>query len=101
MGREETTVSEENASKFLWFMAGMTLGAAVAILYAPVSGEETRRAIGDNARKFGEKARDRSGVLTDSGKELIDRGRELYDKGREIVDEAADLFERGRKLVQG
>ena len=87
-------MSEEKASRVLWFAAGAALGVAVALLYAPASGVETRRAIGD-------KAREQSGALADSGKDLIDRGRELYDKGREIVDEAADLFDRGRKLVQG
>ena len=28
-------------------------------------------------------------------------GRELYDRGREIADEAADMFDRGRKLMEG
>ena len=31
----------------------------------------------------------------------MDRGRELYSKGKNMADEAADMFERGRKLVEG
>jgi hypothetical protein len=31
----------------------------------------------------------------------MDKGRDLYDKGRKVADEAADLFERGRRLVEG
>jgi hypothetical protein len=31
----------------------------------------------------------------------MERGKELYDRGKQIADEAADLFERGKKLVQG
>jgi hypothetical protein len=31
----------------------------------------------------------------------MDRGRELYSKGKSMADEAADMFERGRKLVEG
>jgi hypothetical protein len=31
----------------------------------------------------------------------MDKGRELYDKGRRVADDAAELFERGRRLVEG
>ena len=87
-------MSEANSSKLVWFVAGAALGAAIALLYAPAPGTETRRRIGLKTQEGRE-------ALVESGKELFDRGRELYDKGRQIADEAADLFERGRKLVQG
>lgn len=77
-----------------WFLVGAALGAAVALLYAPQSGKDTRRLI---AKKT-EKGKD---VLMDSSKEVMDRGKELFDRGRELADEAADIFERGRKLVRG
>jgi gas vesicle protein len=63
-------------------------------LYAPQSGEQTRKLIGRKARE----GRD---VLADQGEELIDRGKELFERGRKVADEAAELFERGRKLVEG
>jgi gas vesicle protein len=78
----------------MWFVAGAALGAAMALLYAPPSGAETRRRISRKTQEGRES-------LLESGKELIERGRELYEKGREIADEAAELFERGRKLVEG
>jgi len=31
----------------------------------------------------------------------VDKGKEIFDRGRKIADEASDLFESGRKLVQG
>ena len=31
----------------------------------------------------------------------MEKGKELYDRGKQIAEDAADLFERGRKLVQG
>ena len=77
-----------------WFLVGAAVGAAVALLYAPQSGRDTRRLI---AKKT-EEGRD---ILADSSKEVLDRGKELFDKGRELADEAADIFERGRKLVRG
>jgi gas vesicle protein len=85
---------DDSGSGIVWFLAGAVTGAAVALLYAPKTGRDTRKYIS----KTTEKSKD---ALSDSGKELVDRGKELYDRGRALADEAADLFERGRKLVKG
>jgi gas vesicle protein len=85
---------DDGGSGIVWFVAGAFVGASVALLYAPKSGKDTRKYIS----KTTEKSKD---ALAGSGKELVDRGKDLYDKGRALAGEAADLFERGRKLVQG
>lgn len=87
-------MSEDNTSKLVWFLAGAAIGSAIALLYAPASGDETRKRIGKAATR----GRDR---LNESGRDLVEKGKEIYDRGRKIADEAADLFESGRKLVQG
>jgi len=84
----------ENGSKVVWFLTGAAIGAAVALLFAPTSGEETRKYIG----KKTEEGRD---ALADAGRDLADRGREYYEKGRKLAEEAGDLFDRGRKVVRG
>lgn len=83
---------EDTGSRLVWFLAGAAIGAVVALIYAPASGEQARRYI---VRKT-EKSKD---ALTDTGKDIIDRGREYFEKGRQIADEAGELFEKGRKLV--
>jgi gas vesicle protein len=83
----------EVADRILWFFAGATVGAALALLYAPASGRATRRFIRIKAEKGGQ-------ALAESGREMFEKSRTLYEKGREIADEAADMFERGRKLVE-
>ncbi len=85
---------EDDSGKFSWFVVGAAIGAAVALLYAPKAGKETRDLI---TRKTNE-SRD---ALSNTSGDLIDRGKDLYDRGRAIADDAADLFERGRKLVRG
>ena len=87
-------MAQDNSDKVVWFLAGASIGAAIALLYAPASGEETRAKIRARAGEIPE-------LLGDQGKELMDRGRELYDKGRSMADEAADMFDRGRKIVEG
>lgn len=86
--------TEEGGSRFGWFVAGALIGAAAGLLYAPKSGRDTRNYIGKTSRESRE-------AMETSGRELMERGRELYDRGKKIADDAADLFERGRKLVQG
>lgn len=85
---------EENGGNLIWFIAGAAIGAAVALLYAPVPGHETRR-------KIAEKTDEGRQALADQGRDLYERGREMYDRGRKLADEAAEMFERGRKLVEG
>jgi gas vesicle protein len=84
---------EDNSGSLSWFVAGLAIGAAAGMLYAPQAGRVTRR-------KISRTATDSRDAVEHSGKELMERGKELYDRGKKIADDAADLFERGRKLVQ-
>ena len=86
-------MARNNGENMIWFLVGASVGAAVALLYAPQSGDRTRRLI---VRKLSD-GRD---ALADSGADLVDKGRELFEKGRRVADDAAELFERGRKLVR-
>jgi gas vesicle protein len=92
--RNQMSFSEDNTSKVAWFFAGAAIGAAIALLYAPASGEETRKRIGETANRGKER-------LNESGHDMLEKGKELYDRGRKIAEDAGDLFESGRKLVKG
>ena len=70
------------------------MGASVALLYAPQSGDRTRRMIG-------RKLADGREVLEDQGSELLEKSRDLFEKGRKVADDAAELFEKGRSMVKG
>jgi gas vesicle protein len=84
--------NNNNASSLVWFLTGAAAGAAIALLYAPQSGRQSRKFI----RR---KTEDGQEALADIGKDVLDRGREYYDKGRKIAEEAGELFERGRKKL--
>ncbi len=83
---------EDSGGKLIWFVAGAAIGAAVALLYAPQTGEETRRYLG-------KKTKEGADAVAETSREMYDRGRDLIEKGRRIADEAADIFERGRDIV--
>ena len=65
------------------FVLGAITGAAVALLVAPASGEETRRMLAEKAREGREKAG-----------EAARQGRELWNRQKETL---ANAFERGRE----
>lgn len=97
MSQQQETPSERNertSCTLAWFFLGATAGAAVALLYAPRSGQATRRLIT-------EKATEGRQAVSGTSREVVDRSREVYEKSREFVDDAVDLFERGRKLARG
>jgi gas vesicle protein len=71
------------------FVLGALTGAAVALLLAPASGEETRRLLSEKAKEGRDKASDaaRQGReflnrQRDSLSTAIDRGREAYNQAR-------------------
>jgi gas vesicle protein len=75
-------------SVFVAFALGAVAGAAVALLYAPSSGEETRRRLSERAREGREKAE----AMARDGREFINRQRETLtsavERGREAFDQA-------------
>jgi gas vesicle protein len=93
--REETAeLQDQSASRVAWFVTGAVIGAAVAILYAPKSGRDTRKYIAEKTQQ----GREAVGSASDN---LVDTSKEMFDRGRKLVEDAAELFERGRKLVRG
>jgi gas vesicle protein len=89
---------DEDLRAITWFLAGMGIGAVVALLYAPQSGKETRRMISRGAERSKDYLEDQATRLRDRGKELYEKGR---DVAREVGEEASDLVDRGRKIVRG
>jgi gas vesicle protein len=88
--REEVMMNNEyrssNAGVFLSFVVGMLSGAALAVLFAPRSGRETREFLGEKFREGAER-----------GRELKEK---MVAKSREIVDDAEDFVGRQREAIK-
>jgi gas vesicle protein len=82
--------SNGGGSVMLAFVLGAVAGAAVALLFAPAAGEETREYLGKRAREGRDRAKD---AARDAG----EQGREFYQRQRENVTSA---IERGREAFQ-
>jgi len=77
---------DNSGSLMVAFVIGALTGAAVALLYAPATGEETRELLAQKAREGKAKAR-----------EAVDQGRDYYRNQRENLVTAV---ERGREAFQ-
>ena len=77
---------DNSGSVMVAFVIGAITGAAVALLFAPATGEETREFLGQKAREGKAKARD-----------AVDQGREYYRSQR---DNLVTAVERGREAFQ-
>lgn len=75
-------------SILLAFILGAVSGAAVALLYAPATGRETREYLGEKARE----GRERANKAAERGREMINQGRDTLttaiDRGREAYQQA-------------
>ena len=90
-------MSERDGNSFVWFLAGLGVGAAVGLLYAPQSGSETREAL----RTRAEEGRD---YMKTRARDARNQASEWVDKGREVVGQQKDQFkaayEAGRQAYQ-
>jgi gas vesicle protein len=79
---------EGAGSVLLAFILGAVSGAALALLYAPVTGRETREYLGEKARE----GRQRAAEAAEKGRQVVNQGRETLtsaiEKGREAYQQA-------------
>ena len=88
---EDTMARDEGSgagSVMLAFIIGAVSGAALALLYAPASGDETREYLGKKARE----GRDRAADVAEKGREVVKEGRETLahaiERGRDAYKQA-------------
>jgi gas vesicle protein len=92
-------MSDHDGGGFLWFLAGLGIGAAVGILYAPKAGDEMRQQIREAAedgrdavKERARQAREQAGTWSEKGRDYLnqqkDQIRSAYEAGRQAYREA-------------
>jgi gas vesicle protein len=84
---EVIILEEEGTSPLVWLLLGAALGAGVALLLAPASGEETRRRLAEGARRL----RDRTADTVD----------DLRQRFEDLRDEVVETVSEVRQAVRG
>ena len=90
-------MADNSGSGLIWFLAGLGIGAAAGVLYAPRSGAETREALRARAEESTEKARHHARRARESAGEWIDRGRDTVSEHKENFRAA---YEAGRQAYR-
>jgi gas vesicle protein len=90
-------MSDKDGNSFVWFLAGLGLGAIAGILYAPRAGSETREALRSKAEEGREFVRDRARQARDQATGWADRGRDVLNQQKEQFRSA---YEAGKQAYQ-
>jgi len=76
-------MSDKDSNSFLWFLAGLGVGAAVGVLYAPSAGSEIRETLRSKADEGREFVKERARKTREQASDLVDRGREVAKQQKE------------------
>jgi len=90
-------MSERDGNGFMWFLAGLGLGALVGVLYAPRSGRETREQILRSAEEGRDWARERARDARDQANQWVERGKDVVRAQKEQLGSA---IEAGRQAYR-
>jgi len=91
-GSEPTVVVERRSGGGIGlFLLGVAVGAGIALLYAPQSGDETRQDLRRGARRLRRKARDLAEDAKDKAHEVVQTSRTAV---RDAAHEAREALER-------
>ncbi len=58
------------------FLAGLGIGIGVGLLFAPLTGEETRERLSQRSHDLADSARKHAGEIADSARDIVDHSRE-------------------------
>jgi gas vesicle protein len=88
---------DSGSSGILWFLAGLGIGAAVGVLYAPKSGRETREDIQKYAQEGSEYVKDRAQKYREQANQWVEKGKDVVSQQK---DQIRNAVEAGRQAYR-
>jgi len=85
------------ATKVTFFVAGVGIGAAVALLFAPQSGEETRKRIAEKAQESKDYVASKGHEIRKQAEDFVGQGKDLVNKQKARL---ADVLESGKQAAR-
>jgi gas vesicle protein len=83
-------MADNVGSKVTYFLVGMGIGALVGLLFAPKSGEETRKFLSDKADEGRDYAQKKARELRERADDLIERGKDAASRQKETISAAVE-----------
>ncbi|MEW6518088.1 MAG: YtxH domain-containing protein [Thermodesulfobacteriota bacterium] len=81
------------------FLAGTVIGAGIALLVAPRTGEETREILKGYGHDLKEKGGRIPAHIKDSAEHAIDRGKEMIEQGRQMISRGTEMVSHGKEYL--
>src|SRR5271157_523587 len=72
------------------FLLGLGVGVGIGMLFAPQSGEETRKIIKDKAGEGGEFVKQRSSEIKQTATEWVEKGKEALGRQKDTISDAVE-----------
>ena len=95
VGNEEARAA--NGDRALKFLFGLGIGLGLALLFAPQSGDETRRWLSMTVENNFRRVRRRGRRLIFEAQDVLDRGEEKFSRvlksGKNVLDSVADKLD--------
>jgi len=83
------------------FLLGLGVGVGIGMLFAPKSGEETRKIIRDKAGEGSEYVKQRSAEFKQSATEWVEKGKEALGRQKDTIsDVVSDAVEAGKQAYR-
>jgi gas vesicle protein len=82
---------------FSSFLLGLGVGVGIGMLFAPKSGEETRKVILDKANEGSDYLKQRSSEFKQTASEWVDKGKEALNRQK---DNLSDAMQAGRQAYR-
>jgi gas vesicle protein len=89
--------NSSSGGSFLWFLAGVGIGTAVGVLFAPKAGRELRDSILNAAEESRSQVQERARKVSEQAQQWADRGRDVINQQR---DNLRTAFEAGRQAYR-
>lgn len=81
---------ESSGGGILWFLAGLGIGAALGVLYAPKAGKETRDDIARYAQEGTEQVKQRAKQYREQANQWVERGKDAVSQQKEQIRSAVE-----------
>jgi gas vesicle protein len=87
-------MADNDGNSFLWFLAGLGVGAVIGVLYAPAAGADTRDNIRSKAVEGKEYVSTQAQRAKENASQWVDKGRDMYSQQK---DQVRSAFAAGRQ----
>ena len=83
------------------FLLGLGVGVGIGMLFAPKSGEETRKIIKEKAGEGTEYVKQRSSEIKQTATEWVEKGKDALGRQKETISDAvSDAVQAGKQAYR-